>query len=52
METRINNIECEMKYILDEGYDPSKAAETCASAEGRRFDEETGRSPEDESWDE
>ena len=52
MEERRNDIECEMSYILDKGYDPSMAAEICATAEGRRFDEETGRSPEDESWDE
>ena len=52
MDGGANNIECEMKYILDEGYDPAKAAEICAQAEGRWSDEETEHAPEDESWNE
>jgi hypothetical protein len=52
MEEKPNNIECEMKYILDKGYDPSMAAGICANAEGRRSSEETEDFPEDERWDE
>ncbi len=51
MEGKSTYTECELRYI-DQGYDPARAAETCASAEGRSSDEETGKSSQDEGWDE
>ncbi len=46
--------ECEERLIRDEGYDSEQAAQICASSEGRRSDEEEGksRSGKDEDWDE
>jgi hypothetical protein len=34
--------DCELRYIREEGYEPSRAAEICAKEEGARSAEETG----------
>ncbi len=49
MGTEKNYIECEMKYILDDGYDPRLAAEICAQTKGWWSDEESELSALDES---
>ena len=48
MEVKSSYSECELRYI-DQGYDPTRAAETCAADEGRFSDEQSGKSGQDES---
>ncbi len=48
MDAKTNYSECELRYI-DQGYGLARAAETCAEAEGRSSDEQTGKSNRDES---
>ena len=48
MEGKASYSECELRYI-DQGYDPTRAAETCAADEGRSSDEQSGKSGQDES---
>ena len=42
--------DCELRYIREEGYEPSRAAEICAKEEGRSGEdtEGSGRDVEDE----
>ena len=39
--------DCELKYIREEGYEPSKAAEICAKEQAAHSAEETGESSRD-----
>ena len=48
MDAKSNYSDCELRYI-DQGYDLARAAQTCADAEGRSSDEESGKSSQDES---
>jgi len=48
MDAKSNYSDCELRYI-DQGYDLARAAQTCADAEGRSSDEESGKSRHDES---
>ena len=48
MDAKTNYSECELRYI-DQGYGLARAAETCAEAEGRSSDEQTGKSNRDQS---
>lgn len=50
MEERLSYTDCELRY-LDQGYDIESSAAACAEAEGRSSDEETGKSRQDETWD-
>jgi hypothetical protein len=50
MDERVTYTDCELRYI-DQGYDLARAAEVCAEAEGRSSDAETGKSRQDETWD-
>ncbi len=43
--------DCEMKYVREEGLDPSQAAEICANREGRGGDEVAEKLNEEESRD-
>ncbi len=49
MADKLTYTECELRYI-DQGYDIERAVATCA--ETRSSDEESGKSSQDESWDE
>ncbi len=51
MEEKSTYTECELRHMRDEGLDPSRAAEICAKAEGRRADEGSEKSSEEEGWD-
>ena len=48
MEVKSSYSECELRYI-DQGFDPARAAETCAAAEERFSDEQSRGSSQDES---
>jgi hypothetical protein len=51
MDERSTYTSCELEFI-EEGYDPSAAAEICANEEGRRSSEkEPEKSKKDEHWD-
>ena len=47
MEGKSVYSECELRYI-DQGYDPARAAETCAEAKDRSSDEKGGESGPEE----
>ncbi|HYB19792.1 MAG TPA: hypothetical protein VEH09_02630 [Thermodesulfobacteriota bacterium] len=51
MVDKLTYSECELRYI-DQGYDIERAVATCAEAESRSSDKESGKSNQDESWDE
>ena len=40
--------ECELRHMMEEGLEPSKAAEICAKAESPRRDEESAKSSDDD----
>lgn len=48
MEGKSSYSECELRYI-DQGFDPARAAETCAADEGRSSGEQSRSSSQDES---
>ena len=48
MDVKSIYTECELRNI-DQGYDPARAAETCAEAEGRFSDEQKRELSQDES---
>ncbi len=51
MDDKSTYSECELRYI-DQGYDIERAVATCAEAESHSSDEASGKSSQDESWDE
>jgi hypothetical protein len=48
MDAKTSYTECELRYI-DQGYDPARAAETCAGVEDRSSDDQAGKSSQEDT---